>query len=82
MSQEDSVALCPRCAQGDHDEAPALRAEIARLREALTMEGVMWLRAFHAYGCPYWRGGKSHGPCSCGGVERQDRLDELLEVRG
>ncbi len=50
-----------------------------RLREALTMGGVTRPQAFHAYECPYWRVGRRHGPCNCGGVERQAKLDELLE---
>jgi hypothetical protein len=31
--------------------------------------------AVHTRECPFWRVGKKHGPCVCGGVELQEEID-------
>lgn len=36
----------------------------------------------HSYECRYWREGKSHGPCTCGGRELDARVRKVLVSSG
>jgi len=38
--------------------------------------------AVHEYDCPYWREGKSHGPCICGARELGARVRIALVAAG
>lgn len=58
----------------------------ARIRSRRLAEGelggsvVLQIAAVHTHACPYWRNGKSHGPCECGANEAWDRWIETANV--
>ena len=57
------------------------KAELDMLREfyaAATAPGMAEIEAVHEYECAFWRVGKGHGTCNCGGSERQERVDKAL----
>lgn len=56
-------------------EVPNITEDLVSL---LNQSGVSRPQAGHAYDCRYWREGKSHGPCSCGGRELDARVRMVL----
>lgn len=69
------LVLCSKCQRSydrmtkrTHDIASIIEWAAGRAKSALRDEyGWFFSTAPHAYDCRFWRRGKSHGPCTCGG---------------
>ncbi len=59
-------------------EAVAFAAE--DLMRDFERELTIYHQERHEYECPYWRMGKKHGPCTCGGMERHLRFKAAVGV--